>query len=342
MKRIILIFIILLAVLSTGCSRVETLISGDNSADSITTSIIDKEVQSENCVRLREDWSNWMDGTLNTSHGMSVNLFETVKDSKGERVLTSDTVIEGEVSLYLAYNLEVSDSVDKDNAKITALVLINDKLCDFALDDAKSNNGILSTEAAVNEDIISTLKVSDCNLNVGENKLSVILSAYYPQIGHSDAIQIIRQFKTTGSQKQTNIYPSADRFEDSISYTVDSDESVLNESSNYSFAQNRFDYGCSYINIGTDIGYRFINCDDSRENAVSRNVLCMAFVNGNPIELFNQNHYAILPLSRSDYAFDFPLIKLENKNEYTYISFLTVDLDEEGKENIAEHLFYTE
>ena len=281
MKRIILIFIILLAVLSTGCSRVETLISGDNSADSITASIIDKEVQSENCVRLREDWSNWMDGT-------------------------------------------------------------NDKLCDFALDDAKSNNGILSTEAAVNEDIISTLKVSDCNLNVGENKISVILSAYYPQIGHSDAIQIIRQFKTTGSQKQTKIYPAADRYEDSISYTVDSDESVLNESSNYSFAQNRFDYGCSYINIGTDIGYRFINCDDSRENAVSRNVLCMAFVNGNPIELFNQNHYAILPLSQSDYAFDFPLIKLENKNEYTYISFLTVDLDEEGKENIAEHLFYTE
>ena len=358
MKKAVVVLLLGFCLLASSCSNTTQLLENESlPVESSSLSIAEDSPLTYNSTpnvdskssgiyeRVKDDWSNWADGSLNTTHGMSINLWESVGNDFGGKPFNDATIIDNDIiSPFLSYRLEVEQFKTLDKASLSAIVLINDEVCNFTIDDKKSNNGILHFTSEVNIDCYTRLNVEDCNLIKGHNKITVILLVYFPQIGHSDCIHIIRSFKSDVNKKQKSSIVSTNRNEDNIKYTNSLDQNALSESSNYSFKQNKYDdiKLCSHINKGTEIEYRFINSNENKDNGIKRNVLCASMMDGNLISLFNDQQIVILPLEEKDYAFDFPIGKIDANSKYTHVSFFLVDLDDETKRHIDEHLFYTE
>lgn len=64
-------------------------------------------------------------------------------------------------------------------------------------------------------------------------------------------------------------------------------------------------------------------------------------MNGNLINLFNDQQIVILPLEEKDYAIDFPIGKIDNTSKYTLVSFFLIDLDFFDS-MFSDNLFYTD
>lgn len=303
MKKAAFVLLLVFSLLATSCSNKTQLIENDSSSVesgslSMTenSSLTDNSIpnadysmpnadysnvdskSSEKYERLKDDWSNWTNGSLKKARGASINLFESIDDNFSGKPISDTTKFDnGIVSPVLVYNVDVAQSSEK--ASLYTIVLINDEVCNFTMDDKKSDNGILHFMSEVNKDCYAKINIEDCNLIKGQNKITVVLLVYFPQIGQSSCIHIIRSFKSDVSKKQTSSIisaNSANRYEDIVKYTNNSDRSVLGESDNYSFKMNKFESEkrCSHINKDTQIDFRFINSNEKKDNGKKRNVLC--------------------------------------------------------------------
>lgn len=339
MKKILILLTALFLSLASGCSEQEKLVDDIDSAATQTSAQGEYDDFPEpQSMRLKPDWSNWTDGTLITSHGMRYNLCENELGT----YISEDSVIDGGIiNIYLVNRFEIYPYEELDDAMVTALVMVNDKFCDFELDGKQSTEGMLRFESEVNKDLNLPLTVTDCELVKGRNKITVILAVYYPQIGHCGSANITRYMQSESEKHQSSELLQAERHEDVISYF--DDPYILNESSNFVYKQNRYDEQkhCSYVNSGTEVRYRFINKNNAEDSAVKCRLLCLVLADGEPIDLLGEDKYILLPLSQSDIAFELPITKLDEKSKYTHLTFFYFDLNTD-RQYYDEHLFCTE
>ncbi len=336
MKRL---FILIIAFMLSGCGDAQPLVDSGLS-ESVSADQSDSSISSGNNDRVLPDWSNWMNGGFSYP-GMAVNLFES---SDPTLPVTDKTHMpDGKIKIYIGYNIGSGEKFN-DDAIMTTFVSVNGELCDFTLDGAASDKGILVKEAPVNKDIVEELTVSDHSLTVGENEIAVMLAAYFPQTGHSQVIQINRRFISDAEAAKSDKPTTAERYPEQIEYTDNSDPSALRESNNYIFKQLRFEAErlCSYVKAGTEIGFHFVNSNVVGNNGVKRDILYTVLENGRPIKLWNGLEYAAVSAEQEDYALDIPVTVLEAAEKYTHLTVCIFDLNDEGRAISYEHLFYTE
>ena len=345
MKRL---FILIIAIMLSGCGDSQPLVGSslnESTNETLTEESIsddqsDSSIPSGNNDRVLPDWSNWMNGGFSYP-GMAVNLFES---SDPTLPVTDKTHMpDGKIKIYIGYNIESGEKFN-DDAIMTTFVSVNGELCDFTLDGAASGKGVLVKNTAVNKDIVEELTVSDHSLTVGENEIAVMLAAYFPQTGHSQAIQISRRFISDTEATLSDKLTAAERYPEQIKYTDSSDSSTLVGSNNYVFAQLRFESErlCSYVKAGTEIGFHFVNSNEAQDNGVKRDLLFTVLENGRPIKLWNGLEYAAVSAEQEDYALDIPVTVLEAAEKYTHLTVCIFDLNDEGRAISYEHLFYTE
>ena len=345
MKRL---FILIIAIMLSGCGDSQPLVGSslnESTNETLTEESIsddrsDSSIPEDSKDHVLPDWSNWLNGGFSYP-GMAVNLFEAT--DLNVPVTDKTHISGGEVKIHLGYNIE-SGIEFNDNAIMTAFVFVNGEPCNFTLDGAESDKGILVKEAAVNKDIVEELNVSDCSIADGENEIAVMLAAYFPQTGHSQAIQISRRFISDTEATLSDKLTAAERYPEQIKYTDSSDSSTLVGSNNYVFAQLRFESErrCSYVKAGTEIGFHFVNSNEAQDNGVKRDLLFTVLENGRPIKLWNGLEYAAVSAEQEDYALDIPVTVLEAAEKYTHLTVCIFDLNDEGRAISYEHLFYTE
>lgn len=365
-KRIATIGVVMVmaafCLLATSCSQKSNIVDVDDPSSTVDVSsempetssgsidnssdIVAEPQGNDNTRRLKSDWSNWADGTLSSAYGMQLNLMKGANDGS---ILTDDTVFDEDgISLHLIYSLDLDEFKTPDDAVLTVLVFVNDKVCDFSLGEQKSESGMLTTNSEVNKQLVTPLTISDCDLIKGDNKISVFMAVYFAQTGHSSSVEITRHFQSKRSKTQTADIAAPDRHEDEIKYFDSSDKSVLGQSLNFIVDPIRIEQSnrCSYVKPGTDVVFRFINSNQTQNSGAKRTVVCFALENGKPVTLFNDKKYAIVPLNETNFAFDLTIMKLDKQAAYSHITFVVFNIDEEvdcyySSAN-SERLFYTD
>lgn len=331
MKVKFILFLLTVCVMLSGCVQTDKLIDGESSGNS-----------SASVEELLPDWSNWAD--LRYSPGTAFNLW---KDDKGTPMgETSNTkAVDGKLSIYTVFRFDLDNYNHKADANAVMLVAVNDVLCNFTHNGEQSKNGFLKISRPVNVQHTELLTVSDCNMSVGENEITVMCAVYFPTIGWSMADIITRKFQSDIEQKQSETFTfaaedfSGIEFIKSSEMTETAANSFLSKSSDFTY--NRISYDshkhCSSIAYGSPISFEFIN-KDQKQKPVTRNAVCLVLKNGELIPAWNGEKLLEISFTDDDLGVRLPVSYELDKGEYAMMSFILFNMTEDKGSEVSHHM----
>lgn len=347
------LLIMVMCITLAGCNSAEPLISEGSGEETTQRAIADTDTQQndEGTVgdkEVLEDWSNWCDGSLPYSYGSVLNLLAK-SDDDGELMPMlddSNKAVNGVLSVYVDYRLDLDNYPYEGKADMVMLVAVNDVLCNFTLDGKQSTNGRIVTNKTVNQQFTESLIINDCNLVAGENKVSVYIVTYYPQVGHYSTNCISRPFGSDITQTQSQLC-TLDISELSGVSKVTADDVeyeqidvLLGETSDFVYEKVYFDESrlCMTINKNM-IGYKFIN---KRYDfaPVQRDTVCLVLQNGELVPAWDGKELLSMPLTDEDISINLPISCEMEEGAYSLICFVFIDLEDDAEMTWSERLFY--
>lgn len=337
MKKYILLWAFTFGVLFAGCSEKKPLVSEEKNEV--------QETETTPFPTLAPDWSNWFGHPGASSFGMSVNLFD-----KEDRVFGEWTVISGDaIEAKLVYQLALDELKKYGEAETSVIVTVNDVVCDFELSGQRSENGILTTDKVINQEITDSLLITDCTLNEGENKLGIYLAVYFPQIGKVVPSNYIRKFQAECSRVQTDaeLCGTERDLEFSVTTTDGMEEreikAELRKGNDFFFQQLSFDSStrCTTIPWDGEMGIEFRNRGGSTgETPMEREVLLLVLKNGEVMPIQGDKSVYLCSVSEQDLRLNIPLDVKAKQGEYAHMALVYFGLDREGDTSFSDRLFY--
>lgn len=336
MKRICYCIAILLCVCFTGCKTRQTLISEGGATG---------EKGNKTYPTLAADWSNRTDPSLPSGPGGAFDLWA---DENGTIMFENVKAKDGKVEVFLRHRWDLEDGTVPGEVNITAVVTVNNTVCDFELGDQKSENGVLSVTRALNDVLTEALTVRGCNLVAGENELSVHMAVYFPQIGWTLVNSISRTFQSECTQEQSTEYTyEFAELQNGVVVTSDgkSEREIaaeLQKSGNFVYDKISFDESRRCLTIARDgeLAFEFVNCGfASEKKAPERDAIVLVLENGELLPAWDGESLLRLSLSEQDLSVKLPISMAKEQGKYALLNFVFFDLEDDRRTVGAESLF---